>query len=106
MIPELVFVSMGWMALLASVGAVAQLDTGTRILSAVVASILWAVWGANALNIGVTTGADTLQSVEVVSLNYLGYLFAGILLLVAVYQTARAIRDGDTDGGDTVESMF
>jgi len=103
MIPAIVFVSVGWMALLCSIGAVARLDKGTQIISAFTGAILWAVWGASALEIGMTTGAPQPQAVEVVSLNYLGYVFAALLIGVGIYQAITAVREQET-GSDSLFS--
>jgi len=97
MMPVMVFVSLGWMAIFASVGAVAQLDKGTQIISAFAASIMWAVWGASALDVGMTTGAPQPQGVTVVSLNYLGYIFAGLLVVIGIYQSVSAVREQSPD---------
>lgn len=95
MMPQLTFVFVGLLAFLVSIGAVARLDAGTRILSAFAAGVLWFLWGASAVELGVRTGASSLQSVSLPMLTYIGYAFAAVLMIVGVYHALTAVRDSD-----------
>lgn len=103
----LVWMYVGTLALLLSMGAmVVRLDSPTRLLSAGMAMVLWAVWSFGARDLTEYVGTDT-SAVKVhdenTALAYVGLVFAAIMLLFLLQHGFEQLRGGVTDRDQAIQ---
>jgi len=102
MMPQLVFVALGAAAVLATVGAMTELDPLTRILSAGIAALTWFIWAANAEAVGIAldTGVATTS---LPGLLIMGYLMGATMTGIALFHALRTLRDDETELEDELD---
>ena len=102
MMPQLVFVFVGACAVLATVGAMTQLDPLTRILSAGIASVTWVIWAANAEAVGIALDTGVARA-SLPGLLLLGYLLGALMAGITLFHALRTLRSDERDLEDDLD---